>query len=364
MRWNFSADPYPARVRRFVSSAWCALLVFALAAPALPEQDPLGPAPRSEDGRFENFAGPFERPGPGVFVPFALRRLGRIFRSPSGLPKRIANDGAFLRENAGSGVPTLTWIGHATLLVQLDGVSFLTDPIWSRTASPVPLIGPSRLLPPGLEIEALPPIDFVLVSHNHYDHLDTRTLRKLAERQPEATFLVPLGNGALLRENGISRVVELDWGQRLQFGEGEVEVWCLPAQHWSKRGLSDDLKALWASWAVIGPEHRFYFGGDTGYFDGFARIGARLGPFDLAAVPIGAYLPPKMMRFMHLNPEEALRAGRDLRARRVVAIHFGTFNLGGEPIGEPPVRFRAGAAEAGYEPEDAWVLDVGETREF
>ena len=347
-------------------SVGCALLAALLAAPAFSEEDPLGPAPRDDDGRFENWAGPFERPGPGVFVPFALRRLAKIFRSPTGLPEQVENDGALLRENAGTGATTLTWIGHATLLVQLDGLSFLTDPIWSRTASPVPFIGPSRLLPPGLEIEQLPPIDFVLVSHNHYDHLDTPTLRKLAELQPRATFLVPLGNGALLRENGISRVVELDWGEQLQFGEGEgkVEVWCLPAQHWSKRGLSDDFKALWASWAVIGPEHRFYFGGDTGYFDGFARIGARLGPFDLAALPIGAYLPPEMMRFMHLDPEEALRAGRDLRARRVVAMHFGTFNLGAEPIGQPPVRFRAGAADAGYAPDDAWVLGIGETRDF
>jgi N-acyl-phosphatidylethanolamine-hydrolysing phospholipase D len=322
----------------------------------------LGPAPRDAAGRFLNTAGPLERAGPSVTLPFFLRRFAGAFRSRPGAPERIENDGAFLRQNARHSIPTVTWVGHATLLVQSDHVTFLTDPTWSQTASPVRFAGPRRFVPPGLDLDALPPLDFVLISHNHYDHLDLPTLAALAERYPRARFFVPLGNGDLLRKRGIEQVEELDWGESRDVGA--VEIHCLPAQHWSRRGLRDERKALWASWAVTGPRRRFYFAGDTGYFGGFARIAAELGPFDLAALPIGAYLPEKMMRLFHLNPEEALRAGLDLRARRVLGIHFGTFDLSDEPLDEPPRRFRAAGAGAGLAEEDVWVLAVGETRRF
>jgi N-acyl-phosphatidylethanolamine-hydrolysing phospholipase D len=141
-------------------------------------------------------------------------------------------------------------------------------------------------------------------------------------------------------------------------------VHCLPAQHWSNRGLGDSREALWASWAVIGSQRRFYFGGDTGFFSGFARIGEALGPFDLAALPIGAYEPAPMMRPVHLNPEEAVDAARDLRAERVVGIHYGTFELAAEPFDEPPRRFREAASAAAYSPDEAWILNIGETRGF
>ena len=143
-----------------------------------------------------------------------------------------------------------------------------------------------------------------------------------------------------------------------------VRVSCLPAQHWSKRGLSDDNEALWSSWAVVGPERRFYFAGDTGYFDGFARIGAVFGSFDLAAVPIGAYQPVAMMQASHLDPEQAVRAALDLRARRALAVHYGTFDLSDESLDEPPRRFRDAAEEQGLGGEAAWLLRVGETRAF
>jgi N-acyl-phosphatidylethanolamine-hydrolysing phospholipase D len=322
----------------------------------------LGPAPRDADGRFVNTAGPLERAGPSVTLPFFLRRFRGSFRSRPGAPMRVENDGAFLRENAQHSVPTVTWVGHATLLVQSDHVTFLTDPTWSRTASPVPFAGPRRFVPPGLALDALPPIDFVLISHNHYDHLDLDTLTALAERHPEARFFVPLGNGELLRQNGIERVEELDWGESRR--HGGVEVFCLPSQHWSRRGLFDGRKALWSSWAVAGSERRFYFAGDTGYFDGFERIARALGPFDLAALPIGAYVPEQMMAFAHLDPEEAIQAGRDLEARRILGMHFGTFDLSDEPLDEPPERFRAAGAAAGLGEEDVWVLAIGETRRY
>jgi N-acyl-phosphatidylethanolamine-hydrolysing phospholipase D len=175
-------------------------------------------------------------------------------------------------------------------------------------------------------------------------------------------FYVPLGNGQLLRENGISKVEELDWGQTSQY-KG-VTIHCLPSQHWSKRSLTDDLQALWSSWAITGAERRFYFAGDTGYFDQFAAIGRSLGPFDLVAVPIGAYEPRAMMRESHMNPEEALQAAIDLRAYRAMAMHFGTFDLSDEPLDEPPLRYKDAARDSEFADESAWVLAIGETRTF
>ena len=320
----------------------------------------LGPAPRDDDGRFLNIAGPLERTGGGFG--FFLRRVAGRLRGRPGAPERVENDGAFLRENARHSVPTVTWIGHATLLVQMDHVNFLTDPTWSNTASPFAPVGPRRFVPPGLALDALPPIDFVVISHNHYDHLDLDTLREIARRHPEARFFVPLANGNLLRNKGIERVEELDWGER-RVHEG-VEVYALPSQHWSRRGLRDGRKALWASWAIIGPERRFYFAGDTGYFEGFSSIGSALGPFDLAALPIGAYLPKAMMRLWHLDPEQAVRAGHELQGRRLLGMHFGTFDLSDEPLDEPPRRFRAAGPTEGYSAEEVWVLRIGETRRF
>ena len=340
-----------------------ALTLGALATAPTPSgaADP-GPAPRDAEGRFANPTGPLSHGSFGVRFPFFLRRMAGTFRDRPGAPERLANDGAFLRGNALHSVPTVTWVGHATLLVQMDHVTFLTDPIWSRTASPVSFAGPRRFVPPGLTLEDLPPIDFVVVSHNHYDHLDLPTLVALAERDPRTRFLVPLANGDLLRESGIANVEELDWGEASQH-EGVV-VHCLPAQHWSQRGVGDRRRMLWSSWAVTGPKRRFYFAGDTGYFDGFARIAETHGPFDLAALPIGAYRPVEMMQESHLNPEQAVQAALDLRAPRALAIHYGTFDLSDEPLDEPPRRFRAAAAASGLGSAGAWVLRIGEMREF
>jgi N-acyl-phosphatidylethanolamine-hydrolysing phospholipase D len=342
-------------------SALAGALALALAAPAAHAGE-LGPAPRRQDGTFTNPVGPIAHGGFGTRVPFFVRRLAGALRSRPGAPERVANDGHFLRENAKHSTPTVTWIGHATLLVQMDHVTFLTDPIWSDTASPVSFFGPRRFAAPGLELDALPPIDFVVVSHNHYDHLDLATLAALAARDPNTRFFVPVGNAALLRDEGIDGVTELDWGDSAE--HAGVRVHCLPTQHWSQRGIGDRNAALWASWAVIGPERRFYFAGDTGYFAGFERIGSALGPFDLAAVPIGAYEPVDMMAQAHMNPEEAVQAAVDVRARRAIAMHFGTFDLSDEPLEQPPLRFRAAASTGALGEASAWVLRIGETRGF
>ena len=340
----------------------CAALCAVCVAPTTASAQPFGPAPRDADGRFANPSGPVSHGNLADAAGFLVRRLGGALFSRSGAADRMENDGAFLRENARHSVPTVTWVGHATLLVQMDHVTFLTDPIWSERASPVSWAGPSRWVKAGVAIEDLPPIDFVVISHNHYDHLDVETLTALASRNPETLFLVPLENAELLREHGVENVRELDWGQSIEIGE--VEVHCLPSKHWSRRGVSDENKSLWAAWAVVGPERRFYFAGDTGYFDGFAATGAVYGPFDLAAVPIGAYEPAAIMHDSHMNPEEAVDAGLDLRAERLVGMHFGTFRLTNEPMDEPPVRFRAAAQAAGLAKENVWVLRIGETRSF
>jgi N-acyl-phosphatidylethanolamine-hydrolysing phospholipase D len=319
-----------------------------------------GGAPRDERGRFENPTGPVRRAGPLVTVPFLLRRVVARLREPVGLPERVEPDVEALR---GAHLnPSITWVGHATLLVRMGGINLLTDPIWSSRAGPTRFASARRYLAPGLEMADLPRIDFVVISHNHYDHLDLPTLRRLAADHPEAVFLVPLANGDLLRKKGIDRVIELDWGGRYETGDATIH--CLPAHHWSRRGIRDQRRALWSSWAVVTPDRRFYFAGDTGEFPGFERIGEALGPFDLAAMPIGAYEPQAMMRPFHLDPEQAVRAALALSARRIVGIHYGTFDLSDEPLDEPPRRLRAAAEAAGFSEEDTWLLRVGETRRF
>lgn len=319
-------------------------------------------ARRDASGRFLNTAGELAFADPTVTLPFFARRLGTFFTGRGGHPDTVANDGAFLRENARHSIPTVTWIGHATLLVQMDHATFLTDPIWSDRASPVGFTGPKRAQAPGVALDDLPAIDFVLVSHDHYDHLDVDTLARLAKRDPHTLFVVPLENASTLRDAGVSNVVELDWGRSVEIAG--LRVVCLPTQHWSGRGLLDRRATLWGSYAVIGPERRFYFAGDTGYFPGFAEIGAEHGPFDLAAMPIGAYAPAEMMQHWHMNPEEALQASRDIRAQRIVPIHFGTFDLSDEEPDEPPRRLLDAAAAGGVPRDDVYLLKIGETRAF
>jgi len=301
---------------------------------------------------------PYERPGLTVTLPFFLRRaVGSVF-SRSGAPNLVANDGVWLRDNARHSTPSATWMGHASVLVQMDHVTILTDPIWSETASPISWLGPRRFVPPPMPISALPMIDAVLVSHSHYDHLDLPTLKTLAALGTR--FLVPLRVGEILRAEGIGPVEELDWWESRTVGP--VTITCVPARHWSQRGVGDMNRTLWSGWVVSGPTRRFWFAGDTGYSRLFGEIGERLGPFDLAAVPIGAYDPPAMMQPVHLNPEEALQAGLDARAERLLGMHYGTFDLTDEPLDEPPRRFQAAALRQGIAPARVWTPAIGETR--
>jgi N-acyl-phosphatidylethanolamine-hydrolysing phospholipase D len=253
---------------------------------------------------------------------------------------------------------TVTWIGHSTVLVQLDGVNFLTDPTWAGRSGPFSgLVGVRRYTPAPIRIEDLPPIDFVLISHDHYDHLDEPTVRRLA-RLYNPRFVVPLGIKAWLADRGITNAVELDWGQSIAF-KG-LTIVCTPAQHGSGRTLADQGRRLWSSWAVLGSQ-RFYFAGDTGYYKHFKEIGDALGPFDLAALPIGSYTPREIARPGHISPEEALQAWTDLRATRFLGVHWGTFMLAREPYDEPPARITAEVARRRLDPDVVWIPKPGET---
>ncbi|WP_142278512.1 MBL fold metallo-hydrolase [Mycobacterium europaeum] len=235
----------------------------------------------------------------------------------------------------------VSWFGHSTTLLEIDGYRVLTDPVWSNRCSPSDLVGPQRLHPPPVQLEGLPAVDAVVISHDHYDHLDIDTVMALTRTQ-RAPFFVPLGVGAHLRAWGIPehRVVELDWHQSARVDE--LTVTCVPARHFSGRFL-DRNTTLWASWAFAGPNHRAYFGGDTGYTKSFAQIGADLGPFDVTLLPIGAY--NTAWPDVHMNPEEAVRAHRDLTEKGLlVPIHWGTFRLAPHPWAEPVERLLAAAA--------------------
>ncbi len=261
-----------------------------------------------------------------------------------------------------------TWLGHSTVLVELGGKRVLTDPVWGDRVSPFSWTGPERWVPPPLRLEALPALDLVVLSHNHYDHLDRPTVEWLARERPHLPWIVPLELAATVRKFGVRQVTELDWWQT---GEAAgVTVTAVPAQHFSARNLLDRGATLWCGYVLRVGERRVYFAGDTGYHPEFAEIGRRVGPFDLALIPIGAYEPRWFMRAVHMNPEDALAAVTDVRSAHpdrpvpyILPIHWGTYKLTDEPMDEPPRRFRQGWEAAGLELERLWLLAHGERRQ-
>jgi L-ascorbate metabolism protein UlaG (beta-lactamase superfamily) len=269
-------------------------------------------------------------------------------------------DAAALRANATQ--PTLTWIGHAAFLLQLGGQNVLVDPQFSERASPVPFAGPRRVVPLPLAMDELPRIDMVLTSHNHYDHLDVETVKGLAaQASGSPLFLVPLGLKRWFNDRGIERVEELDWWQAREL-DG-VRYTLVPVQHWSKRTLWDANQSLWGGWAMEGAGLKVIHTGDLGLSRDVDDIGARMGPFDLALIPIGSYAPRWFMRTMHVDVAEALQVRASLRAARAVGMHWGTFeNLADEPLDEPPAELARLRREAGLAPEDFDVMKIGETR--
>lgn len=248
--------------------------------------------------------------------------------------------------DAAAGRLSVCWYGHSSALIEVDGYRVLADPVWSRRCSPSQAAGPQRLHDVPVPLEALPAVDAVIVSHDHYDHLDIDTITGLAHTQ-RAPFVVPLGVGAHLRKWGIPehRIVELDWHESHQIGD--LTLICTPARHFSGRLFTRNT-TLWASWVIAGPSHRAFFGGDTGYTKSFAGIGADHGPFDLTLLPIGAYHPA--WPDIHMNPEDAIRAHLDVAeadSGLLVPIHWATFRLAPHPWSEPVERLLAAADPAG-----------------
>lgn len=290
------------------------------------------------EGRFENTDGTANEKSVG-----ALSELAGAYFSRPDDPNEVTGFPLLDPNSQPDSARQAIWIGHSTLLVSIDGVSVLTDPVFSERASPVSFAGPKRVVPPALTVAELPALNAVLISHSHYDHLDLPSLKELHNRQPGVTFLVPLGLKGLLHGAGIDKVVELDWWDTVMVGR--VKFTATPVRHWSSRTPFDRNQTLWSGWMVNFPDYAFYFAGDSGYTADFKQTRERLGAPDLAAIPIGAYDPRDFMKASHMNPEEAVQAFADLNAKQAIAIHWGTFKLTLEPLAEPPVRLRGALAK-------------------
>ncbi|KAJ3322227.1 hypothetical protein HDV06_003287 [Boothiomyces sp. JEL0866] len=266
-----------------------------------------------------------------------------------------------------------TWLGHAAMLVSVKGSNVLFDPCLSERCSPVSFAGPKRLVPPPCKFEELPNVDVVVISHNHYDHLDLPVMQKLAKK--DTWFFVPMGNKELLEESGISNVVECDWWDEYQVSNDkfDIKIACTPCQHFTGRSLTDRFKTLWSSWVLLSDDKRFFFGGDTGYrtvregmdedtaptCPAFKEIGEKYGPFNLSAIPIGAYSPRWFMSAVHCNPRDAVDVHVDIKSSRSVGMHWGTFILTNEPVNEPPIKLLEEMKKRGLDPNAFRVVDIG-----
>jgi len=270
----------------------------------------------------------------------------------------VNNDVSFLQNP--NNQPNFTWIGHATFLIQIHGKTILTDPFFSHRASPVSWAGPERMVPPAVELTELPPIDYVVISHNHYDHLDYSTVKYLAERGTR--FIVPLKMDEWFERHGMSNVIARDWWQ--QTDENGITFTATPAQHFCARTPFDRNKVLWASWIIQADGVSIYFAGDTGYFPGFKEIGKRFPKIDVALLPIGAYNPRWFMKPVHMNPDDAVQAFQDLGAKSAIAMHWGTIKLTDEPMDEPPKRLRRSLKNKGIIESKFPAIAFGETREW
>ena len=294
-------------------------------------------SPHAEAGRFRNTE-PSALVTP-TSVPVILGRL--LTRGSAGRPSGPVPLVPGAPEGP-AGAVAVTWFGHSSVLLEIDGRRVLADPMWGERASPSRTIGPRRLHPTPTGLDRLPALDAILISHDHYDHLDRPTVTRLAALS-DAPFVVPLGIGGHLRRWGVpaTRIVELDWGNSTRVGD--LTLTCVECRHFSGRRTARNT-TQWSAWAVVGRTHRVYFGGDTGYTTAFSRTGAALGPFDLTLLPIGAYAD--LWPDVHMTPEEAVRAHRDLGGKLLVPVHWATFDLGFHTWAEPVRRLLSAAASA------------------
>ena len=256
----------------------------------------------------------------------------------------------------------LVWIGHATYLINKDGLTILTDPVFSKRASPVRFAGPKRLIPPAIPIDQLPNIDVITVSHNHYDHLDLRSLKKIYKANPNAIFLVPKGDKKRLERRGIENVKEFLWWEDIEIKGSKFTF--TPVQHWSARGIADRNKSLWGGWFINLKSEIIYHAGDTGYSSDFIETKKRLGSPSLSLIPVGAYAPRWFMKTNHVNPPEAIQVAIDLESERNFGMHWGTFQLTDEEIMEPPELLNQALEERGLSEDFFKVLKPGQVEGF
>jgi len=308
-------------------------------------------APHDEHGFFDFLSwrfggGPKEAPG----VP--------ADELPLFVPPVVAPDLNSINHAPGDAIQ-VTWIGHATFLIQAGGLNILTDPMFSERASPVAFAGPKRLAPPGIALKDLPRIDAVVFSHNHYDHLDEDSVKALGNAP---RYFVPLGFTPWFKSHGIDNVQELDWWGSAELGG--LRFHAVPAQHFSSRSLLDRNEALWSGWVIETPAGKIYFSGCTGYAPLFQEIGKRLGPMRLSFIPVGGYSPRWFMRAMHVDPTEAVRIHQDVRSEQSVGMHWATFKLTDEHLSEPPVYLNKALKDAGIGEDRFVVMKIGETRVF
>jgi len=361
-----------SRMNRTLIGVCLALMTAALAACVsfAPRTNPDYDANKSHhrpDGFVNRYAERSDKPGLWRWQYERLR--DGLPKPPSAPVLGVAPDLTLLNSN--SPQPRITWVGHSTLLVQVDGVNLLTDPHWGQRASPFKFAGPKRHQAPGVPFDQLPSIHAVVISHNHWDHLDRETVQALMDRHPGIRFFVPLGlqhwfmkevRGAVV-EGPSRNVIALDWDQQVSLpGRTQaLELHLLAVQHWSARSLGDRYQTLWGSWALLHPTFRFWFSGDLGYSPDTQDIGRRFGGFDLAAIAIGAYEPRWFMKESHLNPAEALQVMREVKARTAIGIHWGTFeDISDEPLDQPPKDLEA-AKQALDTPQNFLVLRHGQT---
>ena len=299
-------------------------------------------SPHYRAGAFHNLE-PTHKLEPGTFWSMLHHQFfgeeERVPKKPIRVESRNTRD---YDDGPGSGLRA-TWIGHASVLIEIDRRRVLVDPVFGARCSPVDWAGPERFFAPPIALDALPSIDAVAISHDHYDHLDMDTVRFLGARGSH--FFVPLGIGAHLRRWGIaeSLIHNLDWYESAELKD--LQLTATPARHYSGRGVLDADRALWASWSIAGPQHRVFFSGDSGYSAEFKRIGEQFGPFDLTLIKIGA--SDRTWRQIHMQPEEAVRTHQDVRGRFLLPVHWGTFNLAYHAWNEPAERLFVRAMEQG-----------------
>ena len=258
----------------------------------------------------------------------------------------------------------VAWIGHATFLIKLGRTTIITDPVFEKNMGPL-VFGPKRYVDPAINLKEIPEVNLFLLTHNHYDHLSTRTIRRFPYKKAEV--LTPLKLGKYFTRNGFLDVKEMDWYDKIKVND--LQITLLPAVHWSKRSLWDTNKTLWGNFLIEYKDKKIFFGCDTGYGNIYKKLGQKYGPIDLTLINIGAYnfypmTPRKDKSIYHTNPEEALNIAQDLKSKKVIGMHWGTVILSLEPIMEPPVRFKANAEKYGFKKEDAIIFKIGEVQEL